>query len=105
VYIEIRPEFKLLRTDRQLPERSTSSLTTSVRRRRELSHLLSYQPHLLTVGFVSRETAHLLAQDRADAPPGSSLAKRRAHRFAVGQSLATHNLERRDARIIEPHVD
>jgi len=77
----------------------------SSRRRRELSRLLSYQPHLLTVGFVSRETADLIAQDRADAPPCSSLAKRRAHRFAVGQSLAPHNLERRDARIIEPHVD
>jgi hypothetical protein len=77
----------------------------SSRRRRELSHLLSYEPHLLTVGFVSRETADLIAQDRADASPGSRLPKRRAHRFTVGQSLAPHNLERRDARIIEPDVE
>jgi hypothetical protein len=72
---------------------------------REFCHLLSHQPHFLTVGFVGGETEDLVAQDRADAPPRGSLAKRRAHRFAVGQSLGAHNLERRDARVIEPYVE
>lgn len=73
---------------------NTSPRTTSVQStRREVSHLLADNSHLLTVAFVNRQTAHFLTKGRTDSPACGGLPQCGAYGLRVAHAAGANDIE------------
>lgn len=68
---------------------------------RKLSHLLADDSHLLTVGFVGRNTPHLVSKGRADSTARRSLPQRGAYGLRVAHAAGADDIEGGGGDVVE----